>query len=42
METINVICISTTCMLLVFFTLTVFMLLLEPQKECNGVVDTCI
>ena len=31
-------------MLLVFFTLTVFMLvlLLEVQKGCNGDVDTCI
>ena len=41
---VNVICISTTCMLLVFFTLTVFMLvlMLEVQKGCNNVVDTCI
>ena len=32
-----VICISTTCTLLVFFTLTVFMLvlMLEVQKGCN-------
>ena len=37
----NVICISTTCMLHVFYTLTVFMLVLmiEVQKGCNGVVD---
>ena len=40
----NMICISTTCMLLVFFTLTEFMLvlMLEAQKGCNGVVGTCI
>ena len=38
----NVICISTTCMLLVFFTLTVLMLVLvlEVQKWCNGNFDT--
>ena len=40
----NVICISTTCMLLIFFTLTEFMLvlMLEVQTGCNGNVDTCI
>ena len=37
-----VICISTTCMLLVFLTLTVLILVLEVQKGCNGVVDTWI
>ena len=33
-------CISTTCMSLVFFTLTAFMLvlILEVQKGCNGVM----
>ena len=34
------------CMLLVFFTLTVFMLVLMlelgVQKGCNGVIGTCI
>ena len=38
---IHVICILATCMLLVLFTLTVFMLVLklEVQKGCNGVAD---
>ena len=44
LQSCNVICISTTCMLLIFLMLTVFMLvlMLEVQKRCNGVVDTWI
>ena len=35
---------SAICVLLVFFTLTVFVLvlMLKVQKECNDAVDTCI